>query len=92
MASQDSSLESGGDVEVERRDLHSMPKTILIIPNANTNSEMVPKHLLQHDHSRSLQLLCSRHLGCNELSRCRRSPVAPSSQRWQCIDLLPHGR
>lgn len=92
MANQDSSLESGSEVEEERRDYPSEYHLKLLDNISDSSSQMVSKHVLQYDHLGSLQLLRSWNLGSNELAWRWRSSVASSCQCWQCAHLLLDGR
>lgn len=55
------------------------------------NSQVVSLHVLQYDHSRTLQLQCTRYLGRDEQSRCWRGTITTPCQRRQCAHLLSHG-
>lgn len=94
MATQNPSLESGSDVEVERRDYPSTWYQLIFtqVEAADFfNSKMVPKHLLQHNHTWSLQLLSPGYLGCHELTGRWRCSVTSPRKRWQCTHVLLDG-
>jgi hypothetical protein len=91
MSNEDNSLESGSDVETERRDypgtFHSYHHTLSL----TKHSKMVPLNILQYDYSWALQLQRTRNLGCDEQSRSRWCSVTTSSERWQRAHILLNG-